>query len=337
MPRGFETLAEHLSLAGYHTGAIANHIFLGRRYQLDQGYADYDDELALLFTEREASHVAVTSEIVTDKALDWLEEQASAPTPWHLWLHYFDPHHRYQPHPELPTDFGQATPEDLYDGEIAYTDQHLGRLFDYLDQTGLFENTVIDIVSDHGEEFQDHGGVFHRRTLYEEVLRVPLIIKVPGLPSGRVSTSVSLVDVAPTLLELAGLAASNEHDGTSLVPALRGESMPPRAHGAHLIEPKIKLEALIHGNWKLIRYRRQDRTLLFNLASDPGERTDLAPTQGRLVSSMLRAMAELRNAPSSQVGTDRDEAPIPLNSADLSALESLGYGGEDEEDKKDDN
>lgn len=334
LPKRIETLAEHLSKAGYRTGAIANHIFLGRRYQMDQGYADYDDELALRFTERIASHKAITSEAVTDKAIGWLDGQASTPGPWHLWLHYFDPHFRYQAHPEHPTSFDLNTPEDLYDGEIAFTDHHIGRLFDYLKQAGLAEDTAIVLVSDHGEEFQEHGGSMHRRTLFEEVLRVPLIIKVPGLPSGRVSTSVSIVDVAPTLLELAGIAPSLAYAGTSLVPALRGERMAPRPHTALLSEPNIKLEALIQGDWKLIRDHKHGRTLLFNLVNDPLEQDDLASNQRQLCISMQRTMVELRKAASEQSDPESQAALIQLNQADSSTLNSLGYGGGDDPQEK---
>lgn len=329
LPARIETLAEHLSQAGYRTGAIANHIFLGRRYQMDQGYAHYDDELALQYSQRIASQKAITSGAVTDKALSWLDGQASLPGPWHLWLHYFDPHSSYQPHPEHPTSFDLDTPEDLYDGEIAFTDHHLGRLFDYLEQSGLAENTAIVLVADHGEEFQEHGGSMHRRTLFEEVLRVPLIIKVPGLPSGRVSTSVSIVDVAPTLLELAGIAPSPAYVGTSLVPALRGERMAPRPHTALLSEPKIKLEVLIQGNWKLIHDHKQGRTQLFNLVNDPLEQDDLASSQRQLCKSMRHKMAELRRAASEQSGPEQRAAPIQLNQADLSTLKGLGYGGDE--------
>jgi len=173
-----------------------------------------------------------------------------APERFFLFLHYYDPHETYDapapykhkytygylgqllPQDMLATLFADTdfpTPTDLqfavdlYDGEISYVDAQLGRLFEKLDDMGLASSTAIIFTSDHGEEFKDHGSMGHRNTLYEEVVRIPLIISLPGhLEEGQViEDPVSLVDVVPTVLSLAGAMPLEKAQGTNLVPRLK--------------------------------------------------------------------------------------------------------------------
>ena len=202
-----------------------------------------------------------SSDRVTDQALAELELAAADERPFFLFAHYFDPHYDYAP-PEVeeqrfdpayhgglsPANFYAnpaiaAGPRDflgtrervlserdlqhfvaLYEGELSWTDAQVGRILARLDELGLRERTLVILVADHGEEFFEHGGIGHRRTLYEELVAVPMILRLPGkLPAGvRVSEAVSTLDVVPTVLELVGLARSPELYSRGLLPLLSG-------------------------------------------------------------------------------------------------------------------
>ncbi|MHC4894826.1 MAG: sulfatase, partial [Planctomycetota bacterium] len=195
----FDTLAERLTAAGWDTAAVVNHVFLGRKHGLNQGFVHYDDELVEDFGK---SHEAITSDTVSDRGIAWLEAKASADDgrPWFLWLHYFDPHEVYQRHDRYAPTFGDETDLERYRGEIAWTDEHLGRVLASLETLGLAEDTVVVLTADHGEEWEEHGGLGHGHTLYGELVRVPLVIRAPGVEPARIAERVSTLDVAPTVL-----------------------------------------------------------------------------------------------------------------------------------------
>ena len=178
---------------------------------------------------------AITSAALSDEAVRWLESKAAADAdpPWFLWLHYFDPHREYRAHPGTTTIEGSAE-LDRYDAEIAFTDAQIGRVLAALADTGLDRRTAVMFASDHGEEFGDHGGVDHGHTLFEELVRVPLVIRAPGFAPRRVPGTVQVVDVLPTVHELLGLEAPAVREGESLVPAMVGAPLGERAALAEL-------------------------------------------------------------------------------------------------------
>ncbi len=210
---------------------------------------------------------------------------------------------------------------DLYDACVASVDAELGRLLEGLARRGLLETTLVVVTSDHGEEFGEHGGSGHGYTLFDENLRVPLILAHPALAARRIPEQVRLVDLAPTLVELAGLSAPPTWQGQSLVPLLEGAALPPLpafAEHAHL--PFL---ALRQGAAKLIVDAGGQRQL-FDLARDAAERTDFAqaePERALALCRSLRAFVE-ENA-TALAGRSEPGDPAALGPT----LEKLGYLG----------
>ena len=217
------------------------------------------DNAAALRQLQVASQADVSSERVTDVAIAELERMASGDVPFFLFAHYFDPHYDYVPPPPFDTRFDPTYDGDvdgrnfirneriatfdsdaesgrrrvieardlehvaaLYEGELASTDAQVGRLLERLAELGLERETLVVLVADHGDEFFEHGGLGHRRTLFEEVLAVPLVLCMPGrLPGGvRIPASVSLTDVFGTVLDVAGIEPPRRTLSESLLPSL---------------------------------------------------------------------------------------------------------------------
>ncbi|PYX36421.1 MAG: hypothetical protein DMG81_16040, partial [Acidobacteria bacterium] len=152
---------------------------------------------------------------VVQHAITWLTK--NHPSPFFLWVHLYDPHAPYDPPPPYDTRF-----KDPYDGEVAYADASLGKLFAYLKQHGLYDRSLIMLMSDHGESLGAHGEAMHGIFLYDETIHVPLLFKLPSalLAGRRVSTRVRLIDVAPTLLSMLSLPLPPTFQGESLVPLM---------------------------------------------------------------------------------------------------------------------
>ena len=337
----FDTLAERLQRAGFETAAVASHFYLASRFGLDQGFELYDEELVVEDTKQSAR--TITSEGLTNRSLDWLEPRIGREDgrPWFLWVHYFDPHHHYLPHEQFAGTFPQEPASesfdgdvqvlvDLYDGEIAFTDRQIGRLLERLEQQGAMANTVVVVTADHGEEFRDHGGLFHRKTLYEEVVRVPLIVHVPGCEARRIEQVVSGVDLLPTMLDLSGVALEGKPvAGRSLTPLLWGESMEASARLTQVVNRQRDVAAVVEGDWKLVCDRLSDRSELYHLASDPSESADLAAVQRERVQAMRERMEAIIERALKAQRPHRKARRLKLSEDDLRALDELGYGGED--------
>ena len=182
----FVTLPEILRDAGYDTACAISHIFLARRYGLQQGIVHFDTSFDLPVGHGDTE---ISSPGVTARGLEWIEHKAAAGDgePWFLWLHYFDPHYKYVEHEGISETFGVEDPLERYDGEIRFTDGYIGEVLDALARTGLDESTIVVLVADHGEEFLDHGGQYHGHTLYQELVHVPLVVRAPG--SSRAGSS----------------------------------------------------------------------------------------------------------------------------------------------------
>jgi choline-sulfatase len=330
LPLGIETLAERLRVAGYETAAVASHTFLGIRHGLHQGFTHFDDDLVLFVAD---SHAAITSDDVTARAVSFIERADEARAlnddrPWFLWAHYFDPHDSYLAHAEFSDPFGTIDERDLYDGEIAFTDHHLGALLETLERRGLGDSTLVCVVSDHGEEWSDHGGTRHGHTLYQELVRVPLFLSGPGVTPGRYAEPVGTADLFPTLLGLLGLEAPAELPGLDLRPLFFGGALPA---GRGLVSeldlgPGRDLDAIRSGDWKLIVDRESGRRSLFDLASDPGEARDLAAEHPERCEALLAELDRRLERARAAGAPFTPERPLTMSPAELQALERLGYG-----------
>jgi hypothetical protein len=210
----------------------------------------------------------------TDKAIAFVDRHAAQR--WFLWVHYYDPHASYEPHAEVAS-FG-TSPMDLYDGEIRFTDLHLGRLFDELRAKGLYDKTVVVITGDHGEGFGEHGIERHGYHLYAAQTKVPFIVRVPGLPARHTRTPAGHVDILPTLVDLAGGSANVEMMGESLVPVLAGPAGDrPRTIFQQLsYENDHELRAAVDGTCHVIYNISPDTSWeTYRVDRDPGETEDV--------------------------------------------------------------
>ena len=329
----FVTLAETLRDAGYDTAGVASHVFLATDYGLHQGFVHYDEEL--VNASGDESHEQISSPAVSDKGVRFLEHKAGAAdgSPWMLWLHYFDPHTIYQTHEGISERFGTEEPMDLYDGEIAFTDLHVGRVLDRLGELGLADDTVVVLLSDHGEEFGDHGGRAHGHTLYRELVRVPFLMRGPGIESGACDAVVRTVDLAPTLLELCGVAARRPMHGRSLVPMLAGLSgagePEDRPAIAELrLNDDNRFDAIVADGWKLVVDVETGEVQLFDLRADPAEQHDVAADHedvvGRLRTRLGDTITDARRDGEAYTLT----GPRELLPEEMRSLEHLGYAGD---------
>jgi choline-sulfatase len=250
-------------------------------------------------------------------ARQWLEQRSSAP--WFLFLHLYEPHAPYQP-PERYAGL------NAYDGEIAYADEIVGKLLDDLRVRAVYDSATILLLSDHGEGLGDHGEQEHGLFVYEEAVRVPLMIKLPrGHNAGsRVGALVQHVDLLPTVLDLAGVAVPSILPGRSLRPLLEGRSEP-------WTERSIYSEALFgryHFGWSEIlaltdsRYRfiQAPRPELYDLQVDPHERQNLVDARRQTALAMGNALSRI-------AGGAAVETPRPLAPEIQDRLASLGYIG----------
>ncbi len=214
------TLAEHLRNNGYSTGAFVGAYPLDSRFGLSQGFDLYDDKYSRIHSVN-LSSLERKAEAVIDAALAWLKGRIS---PWFLWVHCWDPHTPYDP----PEPFKTQYRDNPYEGEVAYVDLILGRLFDYMKENNLFDSALIIFTGDHGESLGQHGEETHGFFAYNSSLWVPLIVSLPEKAPGRVDDYVSHIDIFPTVCDVLGIKRPSFLQGTSLLPALKGKKLPER-------------------------------------------------------------------------------------------------------------
>jgi arylsulfatase A-like enzyme len=325
-----QTFVEVLSHHGYTCAAIVQSPIVSWREGFDRGFDYFDTHPSRAFTwDSEAK-------ILTEEVTPWLRQNRARR--FFLYLHYMDPHDPYSPPEEFQrryTPAGYRSRLDgvdrgdmkvveeellsgavdrleesdlsylrgLYDASIQYADSYLGRLVRELERLGLRENTAIIIAADHGEEFWDHGWIRHGRALYRESLHVPLIIVPPGGEEGGkvVNEPVGLIDIGPTVLDLAGVKGTFGR-GESLLALAAGKSRGQPVFselGAWITPPKPgqprahwKGRSLVSGKWHLI-LRADGQSELYNLARDPAERHDLAGVEAEQDRDMRRQLAQV--------------------------------------------
>jgi arylsulfatase A-like enzyme len=308
------TLAEVLRARGFRTGAFVGSVVLDPDRGLAQGFEQYHGVVqpgpdAPVMRQR-------SGDAVMNDAIAWLATVGESP--FFMWTHLYDAHRPYDPPEPYRTTYGH----NLYVGEIAFADSQVGRLLEALEQRRLLDRTLVIVVADHGESLGDHGERDHGIFVYQDVVRVPLIVRAPGLRPGRTGAVVRLTDVMPTILDLLGVPAP-QTDGVSLVDLLRGrrQDLNLEAYSESLYPARLgwsPVRALRSGAFKLIAAPRPE---LYDLEHDPFEEHNIYENrraQAETIGKRLIAVAMGRAAVA-------DEQPSAA-SADLQArLGALGY------------
>lgn len=359
VPASIATVPERLRSAGYRTGAFVSVGFLLDRSGLQRGFEVADRP------PRRRSAAETTQE-----ALRWLGEAGDGEAPFFVWVHYYDAH---APYPLTPwaqkrlrdyrgpitgevgvARFGLGAwigdPEDTraivtrYDGMVQRADRSLGALLDGLRAAGLQDDTVVVLAADHGQALGEHDHPGHGMLWHSE-LHVPLVIWDAREPvPHRVEQLVGLVDLAPTLLDLAGLPVPEDVAGRSLVPALHGEPLVPRSYGVQRwhrpggersenrpafrqalidaardrLDPDVYDAGVYAGSLKLLD--GESGTVLFDVAADPGELHPIAPAEHREAYDGLRALVQHQRAIAADTA-----APPPISEDTREQLRALGY------------
>jgi arylsulfatase A-like enzyme len=264
------TLPSALAQAGYHTAAF----YTGGIFHTAAERLEVYEQGAFGFALHD--QVTYTAEELTERALGEVDRTVARGEPNSLlWVHYFDVHEPYR-----STHFGSSD-MDRYDSEIRHVDGEVERLIRGVRQR-LSRDVIVILSADHGEEFHEHGGVYHGSTVYEEQVRVPLIVNAPGLPPRRVAAPVSTIDIAPTLLGFLGLPASESMRGRDLRPLAIGVAQPPQPVFSAVIHKKM----VVQWPYKLIADLRFGLFELYQLERDPHERDNLADRAPERVSEL---------------------------------------------------
>lgn len=282
------TIAERFREAGYRTIGVPAHNFFRVEYGLHQGFETYD--LAVIEEYGTRTAYGVTGKIVTQRALMHLKRQ-KAGQPFFLWLHYFDPHHFYKDHDGV--DFG---PEDLdrYAEEVWYTDQQLGKVMSWLKASPLAENTYWVLHADHAEAFSEHGYTYHGQTLNNDQIHVPLLVAGPGMTGRTIEQPVSNLDLAPTLLELAGLPPDPELRGVSLLRYLDDPEAPHPPVFSEMVADESHSDRRVIVDWPYkLQYGITFNTYwLHDLSKDPTEQANLALTEPEVLERLQRRLRQ---------------------------------------------
>ncbi len=319
---GTMTLARVLQGHGYSTAAFIGSAALDSRFGLNQGFDTYYDHFNLgHMREIHLDQIERRGDKVVDLALKWLESHQRKP--FFLWVHLYDPHAPYDP----PQPYARLYRGHPYDGEIAFADAQVGRLFDYLKQQHLYEHSLIVLASDHGESLGEHGEKTHGFFVYNATLHVALIVRVPGDPPRVVQQGVSLVDVMPTVLQSLEIARPSSVQGQSLLSLMLGhQSGRDSGQYAENYAPLIHFgwNRLLGFEWRGMKYIETTRPELYDLKTDPHELHNLFSTHQALAHEMNERLQDLirRYTPASKTSAAATQATDP---ALLASLRSLGY------------
>ncbi len=348
-----DTLASILREEGYSTVGIHSNPFLSSMFNFHKGFEYFYDDLLLkglkipekakLIVNRIRRLVRaqpyLPAEGVNKKAVEKLKEVKK---PFFMWLHYMDTHGPYQSkkgfgyvnkikgerlwrkackNPDAITEKEKNTLVSNYKEEVQHLDKHLGEFFDWLEKKGYFENTVVVICSDHGDAFGEHGEFSHPHRLYDELIRVPLIIRSPEVRQGRViETEVSLVDVLPTIIDILSIEGK-KFDGCSITKLMNGEESSFRDY----IISEADLTPSYHGcirtrDWKLIW--NGGKKELYNLRKDRGEKHNIAQEYPEVVKELEEKLLKHREGSSTEIVKGNEKM---MSEEVKQRLRDLGY------------
>jgi len=348
------TLAEILRESGYWTGAVVSHMYVDELRGFSQGFDSFDE------SSKKAGTLGITSQKLTSTIIDLLLSRPSE-KPFFIFAHYFDPHYEFRNHKEFgfaDNYSGWLTPpllnitnlrsmrhelqqrdldhiESLYDEEISFCDQEVGRLFDFLNRMELMDDTIIIVVSDHGEEFMERGWLGHTITLFDELIHVPMIISLPDndMPARRVSDVVETRAIFPSILDYLGIIPDSDRTNTSLIrnsPDKTDDSLHfafsevwlPRAPAAS--GKRVLLSSVRTNDHKLIMDHQKKRTHFFNLKEDPLEQKNLTTLDE--YEETYRKLHQLLQSTMKRMPGGNIRFPHIKSDPDLTRkLESLGY------------
>jgi arylsulfatase A-like enzyme len=351
------SLSHVLWQRGYNTAGLVSGPFLRAEYGFARGFDHYDDYTAVS-SSHELSHRAITSPALLALAQDWLSQWDSTgrERPFFFFLHMWDVHYDYTPPAPYDRLFdsdyaGTMTGENfergahvhpemdrrdlehliaLYDGEIRYTDHYLGKIIDLFKERGVLDSTIVVVTSDHGDEFLEHGNKGHRKTLYDETILVPLIIRYPELiaPGTTVDRQVRLMDIAPTVLSLAGVESldgfgGEDPDARDLSPLLGLAPTTQMAPLTAFSELNAEWASVRTESSKLIMSLGDPASYeLYDLTSDPKEQADLIPERPEMAEELEAELLGWRRARQSGPSLSRD---FELRDEQIRQLRALGY------------
>ncbi len=274
VPAKLETMAEALKKNGYQTAAFISAAVLRKVFKLDQGFDHWDEEE---LEEQEEGSVLVAERLgnkTADASMAWLSEHHDKP--FFMWVHFYDPHATYDP----PEEYKLLYPSK-YDGEIAFMDKQIGRLFDKLKELKVYDDTIIICLGDHGEGLGEHDEPTHSNFIYEGTQHIPMIARFPNMtrPGTRIKTIASQIDVLPTVLDYLGIEIPAQASGESLWGLIDGATPPPADRFAYMESKSV----FLHYGWaplsglvnKEYKYIKSPKPLLFDLEDDPKELKNL--------------------------------------------------------------
>lgn len=335
LSEGNVTLAELLKEKGYLTAGFVSSFIMDSRFGLGQGFDLYDDDF------EEASHAMGINQQsggkTTHDVIEWLRRHKDEKN--FVFLHYYDPHFTYDPPEPFASKFRNVPPPenvtirfeqalfDGYAGEIAYTDHCIGQVVDELRQLGLYDSTMIIITSDHGEMLGQHGEGFHGYFLYQPAIRVPLIFKLPQLSKHRrITSTVGLVDIVPTVCSVLGIELSTPVQGHDLSPCFRSDWLPPsdRHLFCQSLEPtKYNANSLLGVVTDRYKYIKTTRSELYDLIEDPDELNNIVVEQTGRSRTMEERLRQILQETTRGKGHGKER----LDNQTRERLESLGYVG----------
>jgi arylsulfatase A-like enzyme len=342
---GIVTMAELFRDHGYQTAAFFNNPFTDPSFGLDKGYDLYDYAAGDNLTIRRAN------EVVND-AMRWLLEHGNKP--FFMTVHFFDPHLAYDPplqyafpyiqgyegdlkspyNPDLKavrqgkvssSDEDKRFIKGLYDAEVAATDAELGRFITFLKEKGIYDQALIVLTADHGEEFWEHGGFEHGHSLHREVLEVPLIIKFPGVDHAGQSVDqfVSLMDIMPTVAEFMGWPLPFSMDGASLYPRGGKLYVAPHIIVAENMQYGPPQQCFYADKFKLIVNRDTAGITVYDLSKDINEKDDVFG-KDKLPESVKNQVEHIASDIDNLIKNQKPQAAT-LDQETIKKLKSLGY------------
>jgi arylsulfatase A-like enzyme len=347
LPERALTLAELMREAGHRTIGVVSQVYLREGSGFEQGCDVFD-------ASPSAFERGVSSERATTAAQRAINGGAG---PWFAFVHYFDPHADYLDHPEWPWADGyrgwlreQISADalernahlfgpderkfllDLYDEEVAFTDREIGRLIEGLHEAGSLHDTLIVVVADHGEQFLERGSVGHVTNLYDELVRVPLLVVPPDSTTGeRFAGLVETRALFGTILECLGVDAAAEARARSVLRRARGDGEAARAFSIVWLPDaqvssgkRVRISAVRDGRWKLIRDWTRERAALYDLEADSGEREDVAQRHADVAKELGDVLSVWTNE-QQRIGSGA--ARRDMSASEREALDALGYLG----------